>query len=119
MATLKSRLPQIAKDTEPAAQRALLQTAADILDVAKQLVPKDTTSLMRSGGVNVIDSSNVEVGFGAEGVFIDGREPSKYAAIVEYGSSLQPAQPYLTPAFVQSDETFRVRLAEEVKKAVG
>lgn len=118
MAKLVSNLPKIAAELEPAGQRALLQTAADVLNVAKQLVPKDTTSLMRSGGVDVINSNTVHVGFGAEGVFIDGREPSKYAAHVEYGTVNMDAQPFFTPAFAQADSTFKARLAEEVKKVI-
>jgi len=116
MATLKSDLLRIALEAPEAASRALLQTGADIFAVSDQLVPKDTTSLQRSGGVEVVDSSTVQVGYGAEGVFIGGREPSKYAIPVEFGSIHSAAQPYLTPAFAQNEETFKVRLLEEVQK---
>ncbi len=119
MARLTSNLTKLAVDVPEAASRALLQTAADIYEISQQLVPVDTSSLKRSGGVEVIDSNTVQVGYGSEGVFIGGREPSKYAIPVEYGSEHSSAQPYLTPAFAQSTETFKVRLLQEVEKAAG
>lgn len=115
---LRSNLTRIALEAPAAAKAALLRTGADILEVAKQLVPVDTQSLKDSGGVVPVSSTEVDVGFGSPGVFHDGREPSKYAALVEYGTTKQAAQPYLTPAFIQNEETFKVRLKEEAEKLV-
>ena len=113
---LKSDLTRLAALAPQLAKEALLQTAADVFDVSQQLVPKDTTSLQHSGGVEVVDSSTVNVGYGVEGVFVDGREPSKYAVPVEFGTVNSAAQPYLTPAFAQNVETFKVRIAEKFKE---
>ena len=112
MARLVTRLKDIGNASEGAAKKALLQTGADILAVAKQLVPVDTSSLQKSGGVEPIDSSTLNVGFGGPGVYFENREPIKYAAHVEYGTSRSPAQPYLRPAFAQSLDTFKKRLKE-------
>lgn len=112
MARLVTRLKKIADASEGACQKALLQTGADVLAVAKRLVPVDTSALQKSGGVVPVDSSTVHVGFGGPGVYFANREPIKYAAHVEYGTSRSPAQPYLRPAFQQSKDTFKKRLKE-------
>jgi HK97 gp10 family phage protein len=99
-----------------AGEAALLQTAADIVDIAKQLVPVETSSLQKSIGAEVVDSTTVNVGAGAAGVFIDGREPSKYAAAVEFGRVHSAAQPFLIPAFAQAETLFKTRLEEKLKE---
>lgn len=116
MARLKSNLTAIAGKSRAAASAALLKAATDILNVSQQLVPVDTSSLKKSGGVNVVDSGTVEVGYGGPGAYFSNREPSKYAEYVEYGTSESPAQPYLRPAFMQAEATFKKRLEEELSK---
>ena len=118
MARLKTRLKAIADATPEAMKKALLQTGADILDVAKQLVPVDTSSLKTSGGVVPVSSSTIHVGFGGPGVYFENREPSEYAQHVEYGTVNQPAQPYLRPAFRQGEPTFKARVKEEMEKLI-
>lgn len=113
---LKSDLTRLAALAPKLAKEALLQTAADVFEVSQQLVPKDTTSLQHSGGVEAVDSSTMQIGYGVEGVFFDGREPSKYAIPVEYGTSNSAAQPYLTPALAQSPETFKARIIEKFQE---
>ena len=114
-----TRVPQVLNRTEKAKQKALLQTGKDVYTVSQQLVPKDTTSLQHSGGVVPLDSRTVQVGYGVQGVFFEGREPYKYAVPVEFGSSRSSAQPYLTPAFAQSPSTFTKRVRDEYKDAVS
>lgn len=118
MATLRSNLTVIAAKCPAKASEALLQTGHDIFVISDQLVPKDTTSLQHSGGVEVVDSNTVQVGYGIPGVFFDGREPAKYAVPVEYGGGNSPAQPYLTPAFAQSVPTFAARLGQKMQELV-
>lgn len=114
----RSRLKAIGAASPEAAKKALLQTGADILAIAKRLVPVDTSSLQKSGGVVPVSSTLVQVGFGGPGVYYANREPEKYAAYVEYGTVNSPAQPYLRPAFMQSEDTFKQRLKEEIKKLI-
>lgn len=116
MAKLVNNLTKYAREAPRAAERALLQTGADILAVAKQLVPVDTSSLKKSGGVVPISSEVIHVGFGSAGEFFSGRKPEEYAPYVEYGTSKTEAQPFLTPAFAQATETFKKRLSEEMRK---
>lgn len=119
MARLEQNLTHIARLAPKAASAALLQTGKDILELSQQLVPVDTSSLKKSGGVVPKDSETVEVGYGSPGVFFDGREPADYAVYVEFGTSKSPAQPYLVPAMVRSQNTFFRRLQQEVKKING
>lgn len=125
MARLHSNLSRIASACPQAASAALLQTGADILKLAQQLVPKDTTSLEKSGGVMPISSTVAHVGFGSPGQFFTKagestpREPAKYAHYVEYGTVHSPSQPFLVPAFMQSQKTFHTRLMQEMKKING
>lgn len=116
MAKLKSNLSKIAREAPQAALKAMLQTGADVLDVAKQLVPVDTSSLKASGGVVPEDSSTVIVGFGGPGVYFSGREPERYATHVEYGTVKSPAQPFLRPAMMQAEPTYRKRLLQALEE---
>jgi HK97 gp10 family phage protein len=107
MAKLQSNLLRIALEAPKAAEKALRQTANDIVQVAKQLAPVDTGALQRSYRVEPADDSTMIVGTEIE-----------YAKSVEFGSSRgAPAQPHFTPAFHQAEETFKVRLKEAVLEA--
>src|SRR4051812_36971581 len=105
MAVLKSDLTQIAGAVGAAAQRALFQTGADIVDLTKQLTPVDTGNLKGSYGAVPVSRDEVHVGTAVE-----------YAPFVEYGTHRMAAQPHLTPAFAQSESTFAARLKQEVEK---
>lgn len=105
---LKSNLSKIARLAPHLASEALIQTGADIADIAKQLVPVDTGALRQSIGSVPESSEKVIVGAG--------NGPVDYAAHVEYGTSRSAAQPFLTPAFAQAEETFKKRLAEKMKE---
>jgi HK97 gp10 family phage protein len=109
MARLRSDLTRLAELAPKLAKEALLQTAADVFDVSQQLVPVDTGALKQSGGVDVIDSSTVRVGYGDE-------SQVDYAKFVEYGTSKSAAQPFLTPAFAQAEETFKKRITEKMQE---
>lgn len=119
MARLEQKLDHIARLAPQHASAALLQTGKDVLEISQQLVPVDTSSLKKSGGVEPVDSHTVQVGYGSSGVFFDGREPSEYASYVEFGTSRSAAQPFLVPAMVRSQNIFFKRLQEEVKKING
>jgi HK97 gp10 family phage protein len=105
MAKLQSNLLRIALEAPKAAEKALRQTANDIVQVAKQLAPVDTGALQRSYRVEPADDSTMIVGTEIE-----------YAPHVEYGTSNSPSQPHFIPAFHQAEETFKERLKQEVDK---
>jgi HK97 gp10 family phage protein len=103
---LRSNLSKIAQRAPEFASEALLQTGADIVNIAKQLVPVDTGHLQASIGAEPIDSKTVVVGTDVE-----------YSIYVEFGTESQAAQPYFIPAFTQSEETFKARLEQKIKEA--
>jgi HK97 gp10 family phage protein len=105
MAKLRSNLTHLALQAPEAAKEALLQTGADIVELTKQLSPVDTGALRQSYGAVPVDSNTIQIGSDKE-----------YAPFVEYGTSRMAAQPHLTPAFLQSEETFKARLAEAIRK---
>lgn len=103
---LKSNLSKIGQRTPELVSEALLQTGADVANLAKQLAPVDTGLLRQSIGSEPVDSKTVLVG-----------TATPYSVYVEYGTSNAAAQAYLTPAFAQSEETFKARLAQAAQKA--
>ncbi len=105
MAKLYSNLSEIAAGSEQAVKNALLQTAADVVSIAKQLAPVDTGALKQSIGAIPETSTSILIGSDKE-----------YAPFVEYGTVNSPAQPFLTPAFAQAESAFKVRLAQEMQK---
>lgn len=108
MARLRSNLSKIAAAAPQAASAALLKTAADIVDLTKQLTPVDTGNLKHSYGALPLSSTRVLVGTDVD-----------YGKYVEFGTSRMSAQPHLTPAFHQSEETFKKNLADEIRKIMG
>lgn len=113
-----SKLKSLTAATPAAASRAILKAGQDLLAIAKQLVPVDTSSLKDSGGAVPVSSTTVLVGFGGPGVYYANREPEKYAVHVEYGTVNSPAQPYLRPAFTHAKDTYEKRLKEEMEKLI-
>jgi len=79
-ANIRSNFPEV-----------LLQGANDIVELASQLAPEDTGDLKRSGKAELTGNRTVLITFG------DGL-PDERAIAQEYGTSVMPAQPYLTPA---------------------
>lgn len=109
MSKLNTNLTSIALKAAKAASEALLQTGKDVFSVSQQLVPVDKGDLKASGGVEVVNSEHVIVGYGTD-----------HAIYPEFGTSNEnyPVQPYLTPALMMAESTFRVRLREAVQKAI-
>lgn len=75
--------------------------------MTKQLSPVKTGALKQSYGAVPIDSTTVQIG-----------SDMPYARFVEYGTSKMGAQPHLTPAFHQAEDTFKARLKQEIEKII-
>jgi HK97 gp10 family phage protein len=84
---------------------ALLKGANDIVKLASELAPKETEALSQSGQAVLTGNRTVEITFG-NGL------PDDRAQAQEYGTSIMPAQPYLTPAMRAVD------LLKYVKEAI-
>lgn len=104
MAKLKSDLTKIAQQAPRLANQALHQTANDIISLTKQLAPIDTGALQRSYKVNPVSDTTIQVGSDID-----------YAPFVEFGTVNQTSQPHLTPAFHQSEGTFKARLKQAIE----
>lgn len=89
----------ILKDVQDKAELILKQTANDVLNIADQLVPVDSGDLKRSGRVESVSQTHIQIGYGNERV--------DYAKYQEYGTSHMPAQPFLTPAFAQAESIIK------------
>ena len=105
MARLVSHLTSIALQAPSAAAAALQQTGEDIANLASQLAPVKTGALRDSIRAKSVSKGLVLVGTDKE-----------YAIYVEYGTSESAAQSFLTPAFLQSEATFRLRLKQEIER---
>lgn len=108
---LKVRFKEVEQEIKQLASEALLQTGQDIFELSQQLVPVDTGLLKKSGGVVPESSSRVIVGYGMEG-----SQREQVSVWIEYGTSNSAAQPYLTPAFAQAEETFETRLRQKLSQ---
>lgn len=89
----------ILKDVQDKADLILRQTGEDVLNIADQLVPVDKGDLKRSGRVESVSQTHINIGYGSEMV--------DYAKYQEYGTSEMPAQPFLTPAFAQAESIIK------------
>lgn len=107
MARLRSDLTKIAKRMPLAASKALLKTAADLVDLTKQLAPVDTGALRDSYAALPLSSSRVLVGTDKD-----------YAKFQEFGTSDMAPQPHLVPAFNQAEETFKANLENEIANVI-
>lgn len=95
---------QILREKQEKAAAILKATADDVLAISKPLVPVKTGALKASGRVEVIGPAKVRVGYGNEAV--------DYAKFQEFGTSVTEAQPFLTPAFAQTESILRRRAAD-------
>ena|SRR3990167_3180221 len=87
-------------------QNPLVRIAAKVEAFAKRLCPVDTGRLRSSIGFQVLSPNKVIV---ATGINPTSR-PVNYAAYVEFGTSVQAAQPYMRPAI----EAVKPEIAKEV-----
>lgn len=91
-------------------KQAVTQNALEMEAKAKNLVPVDTGHLRRSISTEVKETSNsisAEVGTNVE-----------YGIYVEFGTSTQPEQPFMNPAFQSQKTQFEKDMKEALKKGV-
>lgn len=87
----------ISNDMESSVKQVVTNTALQIESDAKYLAPVDTGHTRRNITTEVKDG-----GMAAE-VYAN----AEYSIYVEFGTSKQNAQPFMTPAFVQNKEKFQ------------
>lgn len=102
-------LSRIEKDTVRNIVDATTAVQAQVINDAKNIVPVVTGNLrgsIQAGSITVRDE-------GIEAIVLANAE---YASFVEFGTSRQRAQPYLTPALHGNMQTFRRAIAEATKR---
>lgn len=108
---LAEKFKKISKDVENELEQALMTGGLRVERDAKIKVPVDTGRLRSSIATRLTaegDSRYVEVGTNV-----------KYAPYVEYGTSKQPAQPFLYPAFAENKQKIFNDIAKAFKKGCG
>jgi len=108
---LAKKFNEISKDVENDIEQALLESALMVERDAKKNAPVDTGRLRASISSRLVEESGTpyaEVGTNVS-----------YAIIQEFGSSKQPAQPFLYPAYAENKQKILKKLAKAFKKGVG
>ena len=119
MATLKVNFKNLTFASEEVVKEALVQTADDIVKMAKELSPVDTGSLRASYMYSAETPTRLVVGSLANIINPKtGKPATEYASYVEYGTENSPAQPHFIPAFSQARITFEIRLREAMRKVM-
>lgn len=93
MATIE-RMPKVLNDET---KKAVKQRTLEMETNAKNLAPVDTGHLKRSINSKIVDSSASITGEVSTGTV-------EYAPYVEFGTSKQSPQPFMTPSFVNSSK---------------
>lgn len=104
---LKSNLMQFAAGLPAAIDAGVQETAEQVEETARSLVPVDTGALRTSietFGAGGSGERTVEAGQGLG-----------YAAFVEYGTDKAPAQPFLTPAAEQNRPNLTKNVARHIE----
>jgi HK97 gp10 family phage protein len=111
MARLKSRIPEIIAELNPAVSSAL-ETAADLVEArAKDRVPVDTGRLRDA----IHTAYSVEKGRILAWV-VAGNNEAWYGHIVEHGGAHTPPHPFLVPSLEDSRQEIERDVAEVVKR---
>lgn len=89
---------KVSADTRKRVQKVTRLARNDTVKLARQLVPKDTRRMMRSITGDITSSGLTFVVYYDPQVFENEGQPY-YPVYVEFGTSLQAAQPTLEPSF--------------------
>ena len=109
---LRRRLERMLPNVRNAIEQGLVESALLVERDAKIKTPVDTGRL-RSSLTHVSedtgsDNPSIKVGTNVE-----------YAVHVEFGTSRQPAKPYLYPALIENEQKIKRKLAEAVRRGIG
>lgn len=115
----RSNIPRLLRALPAAVGTGLRRGGAFTVDLARQLVPKDTTSLERTIRQQNVSDLEIIIKAGDPTATrpTDG-QPVSYAAMVELGTPNSPAQPFLLPAFraIKIDREVAVEVRGLIRK---
>jgi len=109
---LRRRLTQITPRVRDDIEQALIKSALFVERDAKINSPVDTGRLRAS-------LSHVENDFGSDNPSVEIGTNVEYAPAIEFGTSKQPAKPFLFPAFNGNKQKILKELAKALKGGVG
>lgn len=109
MASLQSRLPQIAAELRPRVSAAVKEAAERVAQDARQRAPVQTGALR--------DSIRAERTDAAQYTVIAGDKDAFYAPFVEFGTSRTAPRPFMVPAAEANRDTAR-RLVRDALKGL-
>lgn len=109
---LKDKLKKINRTAKNDIEQALINSALFVERDAKLNAPVDTGRLRQS-------ISHESENFGSNNPSVTVGTNVEYAKIQEFGSSKQPAQPFLFPAYNGNKQKILKELAKAFKKGVG
>lgn len=107
---VRSSLGKIGPKTHALLLQVAEETAGEIKGEAQRLVPVDTGELQRSIYATVVPGVPTWISVGAT---------AAHAVYVEYGTSMMPARPFLTPAVENNKQRFYGRCGRAVQKGAG
>lgn len=105
---LRKKLRSVTKNVERAASKASSDTADFTADTAREFVPVDSGALRDA----------IEVESFRDSYRVGPRDDIEYAPFIEWGTSVQAPQPYMTPAAVAARVEHRRNVAENVSDAL-
>lgn len=109
---LIKKLQNIAKKATSNVEQALIESALMVERDAKIKTPVDTGRLRQS-------ISHETENFGSENPAVIVGTNVDYAGYIEFGTSKQPAQPYLYPALTENKEKIKKKVKQAIQKGVG
>jgi len=125
VAKFKRRLAAIPERSKPAIRAAIAKSAEDIVTMMKRLVPVDQGDLRNSIGWRFGDAPKGSRVVGkTQGIDPDltatifaGDDLAFYAAMVEFGTVANKAQPYFFPAYHANKKAAKSRIKRAATKA--
>lgn len=109
---IRERLKKIKKTVSNDIEQALVNSALIVERDAKINAPVDT-GLMRSTITHNLGNEDTN------NPYVDIISPTEYSKYVEFGTSKQPAQPFLFPAYNNNKQKILKEIAKAMKKGVG
>lgn len=108
IAGLRKKLRSVTKNVERAANKASSDTADFAAEAAREFVPVDSGALRDA----------IEVEPFRDNYRVGPRDDIEYAPFIEWGTSVQAPQPYMTPAAVAARVEHRQNATENVSDAL-
>jgi HK97 gp10 family phage protein len=125
-ARLQRKLNALSTDIKAPIRAAIAQGAAQIVAMAKSLVPEDTGALRDSIGWtwgrtvpkgSIVLAATQALGNELTATIYAGNSEAFYARWIEFGTTKMTAQPYFFPAYRSNKKSVKTKIRAAVRKA--